>query len=237
MKTPVHLLLLALLLLMGCKKEDTNSPLVYAIGFPSDNRLRSSDSLKMNLTIIDNEELLSWKWVVEDSLGSNDEFQNMALPWQHQEEFTLTGNTVFERIRAKIPDSIAAGYYKMIISANDMDGITGRLIIRFEMISRIDSIAPTISVDSFPDSAQVSQVQPVILKLTDNLALAQYRVLCTEKQSGSVISDSLFISQGILDSFSFDLTMPMDANSYNYSFTVRDRFNNFTTIKKSIVVH
>lgn len=236
MQKLIIIVLAPLFLLASCKKNDHHLPVVYALGLNENNLYRTSDTVHLFLTIIDNEQLASRQVEVIDSLNFIDYFQNMAKAWRLTNITSLSGNTVFDTLHLAVPDSAASGNYRIEMKASDDAGHTGQLVYRLKIMSRIDSILPEVEMVSIPDSAMTNQSIPVVIKLSDNLSLAQYQIRCISKQSSEVILDTVLITQGISDSINSNLTMPATAAKYTYEFTVRDRYNNKGQKKYDIVV-
>jgi len=119
----VLLIALLLALIVGCKKEDTEKP-VITISSPTEaSSYKQGETINVVGKITDNENLKQYK--IDFHIGnghSHGKMQTTTADFEFEDIRDIEGKTYDLNLNITLPDNVTVGEYHLIIDATDQSG-------------------------------------------------------------------------------------------------------------------
>ncbi|MFM2284947.1 MAG: hypothetical protein RLZZ543_444 [Bacteroidota bacterium] len=222
-------LLLSSILFISCGKEpaDMEDPHVLAITSPEDSAQITDNTLHFEATLSDNIKLSYYKLQIVPTSENYSSEDTMALSyWDFTRVFEIDGMAANVFPDISIPDTIASGWYNMIVNTVDASGNlsqndTATIYIR----SQIDYFTPVVLLH-WPADLQVftsSDTLTATASVTDNLGLSS-TLFKVYDASNQLLHSASLISTGTNNDVAFQFPLAgLSAGSYRFEITQYDR--------------
>lgn len=220
--------LFVLLLAVGsCKPAaDRTVPDLYWLQPVAASTWQDGDTLPWVATLVDNWALASYQLSIAPAFDSLTRIDLVLPALSQQVEQRITGTTEFIDTAWILPDSVAAGTYRLTMQATDAAGTTAQITRDVVFQSALDGLPPIVDSVSVTDSLLSGTPITLYLETTDSVALAYTTIRVERSASGAVQGDTTFALSGVSDMLSLQWPLDLSIGLYRIRIIVVDWANN-----------
>lgn len=233
--------LLFSLLLISCGKEpaDKEAPKVLVITSPADSAQFTGDILHFKASFSDNVNLSQYKLQIVPSAGNFFPEDSVALSyWDFTRVYEIDGMDVSVFPDISIPDTIASGWYDLIVNTVDASGnLSTNDSTSIYIRNQIDYFEPYVLL-LWPADLQTFSASDTLratAAASDNISLSstQFKVYASNQLLSSATQNNSGTNSSI--EFRFPLT-GLSAGTYRYEITQYDGALNSTMQSRMFVI-
>lgn len=224
------------LALFSCSKKDKEIP-VLAVQTPSDSAVvKAGQSFLFKASITDNEALSQFKIDIHNNFEGHNHQKVNITPWEKIIITDVSGTSANPELTVPVPESAAAGWYHMVVTAVDASGNLSEIVLKnLKVVNPADTINPILNISTPSEGAQfaLNSTMTISGSASDNTGLKSLKITINPLGSSNNLSTQTIDLTDVTANWSTDVSfagISWVQGAYQIKLYLLDQYYNTTKV-------